>query len=79
MIKAMRELDDEEVRRAYPFTLTLFLWLLPLFDLDGRPDFFNPSASLDADAPPALTLDDDIDGDGTPDDADATPYCGSCG
>ena len=49
------------------------------FDLDGRPDFFNPSASLDADAPPALTLDDDIDGDGTPDDADATPYCGSCG
>ena len=47
------------------------------FDLDGRPDFFNPSATLDTGTTPALTLDDDIDGDGTPDDADATPYGGN--
>lgn len=47
-------------------------------DGDGRPDFFNLNASEQDIADSALTLDDDMDGDGIADDMDATPFCASC-
>ncbi|MGE4497050.1 MAG: hypothetical protein AB7E48_04150 [Deferribacterales bacterium] len=43
-------------------------------DKDGKPDFFLPSASPAEIAASGLELDDDSDGDGKPDAADATPF-----
>ncbi|WP_143050484.1 hypothetical protein [Ectothiorhodospira marina] len=48
------------------------------FDGDGRPDFFSPGSSEAERAVSALTLDDDIDGDGILDTEDRTPYCVGC-
>jgi hypothetical protein len=48
------------------------------FDGDGHPDFFSPGSSEAERAVSALTLDDDIDGDGILDTEDRTPYCVGC-
>lgn len=42
-------------------------------DDDGHPDFFNPLASSSEIAASGLTLDEDSDGDGTPDTVDSRP------
>lgn len=44
-------------------------------DQDGKPDFFNKFATQEEIEKSGLTLDDDIDGDGTTDDKDELPYC----
>jgi hypothetical protein len=43
-------------------------------DKDGKPDFFVPWATPEQIAASGLELDDDIDGDGTPDTTDLTPF-----
>jgi hypothetical protein len=43
-------------------------------DKDGKPDFFVPWATAEQIAASGLELDDDIDGDGTPDTVDVTPF-----
>ena len=43
-------------------------------DKDGKPDFFYPWVTPTQILESGLELDDDIDGDGTADDADLTPY-----
>lgn len=43
-------------------------------DADGKPDFWNKNATPEEISASGLTLDDDIDGDGTYDDTDTLPY-----
>ncbi len=59
---------------AFPGTLVASRDL----DGDGRPDFFDPSATEAQQLASPLLLDDDIDGDGIPDTSDRTPFCAHC-
>lgn len=48
------------------------------FDKDGLPDFFSPASPQQERDALAVSLDDDIDGDGIANASDATPYCSVC-
>ena len=48
------------------------------FDKDGLPDFFSPASTQQERDALAVSLDDDIDGDGIANASDATPYCSVC-
>lgn len=48
------------------------------FDKDGLPDFFSPVSTQQERDTLAVSLDDDIDGDGIANASDATPYCSVC-
>ncbi|MCC5811503.1 MAG: carboxypeptidase regulatory-like domain-containing protein [Ectothiorhodospiraceae bacterium] len=67
---ASREIGHD----AFPGTLVASRDL----DGDGRPDFFDPSATEAQQLASPLMLDDDIDGDGIPDTSDRTPFCAHC-
>ncbi|GAB5477507.1 MAG: hypothetical protein Marn2KO_09740 [Marinobacter nauticus] len=48
------------------------------FEKDGLPDFFSPASTQQERDALAVSLDDDIDGDGIANASDATPYCSVC-
>ncbi|BEH15444.1 hypothetical protein [Marinobacter shengliensis] len=48
------------------------------FDKDGLPDFYSPTSTQQERDALAVSLDDDIDGDGIANAMDATPYCSVC-
>lgn len=48
------------------------------FDGDSNADFFDPQSSTEEQAAAPFEVDDDIDGDGTNNSLDETPYCAIC-